>query len=181
MALATVVPPTDAVQPVRVKIHASQVNVPIRCVCCGENLPEPDVGVTLTRGVKSLCYDVRMLQFPYCAACVQHIKVAQSAHVVTRLTIVVGLLCLLATSVVFFFNPVIGLEATFIASLFLLVGVYIRRVKMKKSQTTARGRCCTIGEAATHTEWYRTIHTFQFYNRQYADAFTEANRENVVA
>lgn len=62
----------------------------------------------------------------------------------------------------------------------LTIAERVRAKVVSEFNLCHRGSCCTTDWAAEYLGWKGTIHTFRFYNREFARAFQRANSEKVV-
>jgi hypothetical protein len=78
------------------------------------------------------------------------------------------------------------------APVFILAGTIVLHGHLKKQAIQRREEalrevdslmsrsCCTEGAAVAYRGWYDSVHTFEFENERYAQAFIKANRGKAI-
>ena len=149
---------------------------PALCACCcGPVGSALSVSSSKSNGQRVVHTKTNAWDFPYCDACVGHVRETETAKRVawTLLAVSVIVSGILWVSV----SPYLGIPAGILA-----VGGTI--FLYKKQMAAARGLCCVgcacIEKAVAYLGWHSTLHQFEIASLDYALAFMVANQRKLV-
>jgi len=158
----------------RVAVAGERLTWPMRCACCFEPAGASfNAEHTGGEGLFSLFQTTRTWEVPYCAQCLEHVRLAAESPVPS-----VGRLAA---------APLVG--AALGGPIGLLVGLGgaaaagIMGAAQRSSTLAAlvKPTCVASGPAVAYLAWDHGAHTFVFLNRDYVAAFRAENAARLVA
>jgi hypothetical protein len=164
-----------------VQVSARLLSWPRRCVCCGGQANTSySASYTRTTGKRVIRHDTRSWDVPYCDDCLEHVKKRKAGD-----SALVGGVVALVIAVLACFHPdimVAGKVFIFLCGGGALVGgISLQRSWYLQGDEFAKDTCASLGKhAIQYHGWNGSVHTFEFANEDYHDAFCEANRKKLL-
>ena len=160
----------------KVEVSGHKFDFPRVCACCGR-LPQTTLSATAskTSGKTVVTTSSRSWEFPYCAGCVAHVKVADRPRHGAIIALIPTVLAslLIAGNI----SSTLGL-AVFIAG---SIGSLVVYIKLRQHVEAMRVPSCSCLRFAVHYHgWESTRHTFYFVSTSYANLFMVANLQKLI-
>lgn len=160
----------------RVEVSGRQFNFPPHCACCGAPANTTfTVAATKTTGKKVVHTSTNTWDFPYCSACIAHIKAIRQANATATAlgigTIVLALFCYLGVA------PWLGVLISFLGA----VGtIFIYNQLSTQAKALCGSTCACVTHGVAFLNWDGTQQVFEIVSQDYALDFMIANQKKLV-
>lgn len=160
--------------PIIVEVSARILHWPNACACCGGAASTSIPAATIRRrGKRVVRTESKWWRIPYCHDCRAHTRHSHGAigsfQLASTLALIAGICALLNWNIWAGFFGVAVIAAA--------VGAIFTRQSLGASCS----RCVSYSPAVRYLGWYGTIHSFEFDNRDFAEAFIKQNRAKVIS
>lgn len=161
----------------QVDVSGTRFEFPHPCACCGGKAnARLGVAATKSTGKKVVHTRTNTWDFPYCDACLGHVRAAEAAASLAFTLAVSSVVA--GVALWFFVIPYVGILAT-------VLGLAGRTYLYSKQMTAARSmmrksECACVGRAVSYLNWHGSLHQFWFVSLDYALAFMLANQRKLV-
>jgi hypothetical protein len=159
-----------------VDVSGKVFSIPRHCACCG-GAPdaELDASATRTTGVKVVRSQTHTWTFPFCSACVHHVRTWNNASATFQRVAIGGA----ALGVVALF--VVNIRAAVVvAAIGLILGLVLAARIRKQAVAQCSADCACAAQAVQFLGWDGTLNSFEFASRTYGAVFLIANRAKLV-
>jgi hypothetical protein len=159
-----------------VEVSSRCFALPLECPCCGAGA-DTELSVPLSREAhgRAAADSARAVDFPYCRACVAHVRGWESAGLVSAGVIVAAIVISLAVTALS--GPAFGLGVLGAGVVLAVVLASSRRSHAKRRMGEA---CSSPGKALAYLGWSGSASGFSFESMSYAAKFAEQNSTQLV-
>lgn len=161
----------------QVDVSGYRFENPDMCACCGGN-PETKMPVTARRktGKRVVHETTNSYAFPYCTACLEHVKAANTAIAVTVFIVAVFLL---AAGYFYFFATISDF------AIFMIIGAVVGGAiaysgLISRAKSLCVSNCSCVGCAVEYLGWDGPVQKFEIASQSYALAFRVDNQKKLV-
>jgi len=163
---------------IEIKISARIISWPACCACCGQPADsEVEVSHERTTGKKVQKTATKTWRVPYCSACIEHKNDYEAAGSALLLGIAGGAVAL---AVVLWNGG--GLTLSIISAVVCIyIGWHFTKRATKAAEAKMHPTCATPDVAVKYHGWEGSVHTFEFENADYYEAFSNANKKKLLA
>jgi hypothetical protein len=165
-----------------VEVSGQRFVFPQQCACCGGSAN------TTLQAAHSKSWGKRVVHtktwswnFPYCSACVAHLRSYGYAATIGMLfAVIVVVVGAMIGSGVGWSEEARGYGIMFGLILAIVAGIvgYVRQVR--KARGMCSNTCLSVGRAVVYVNWYGSVHSFDIMSRSYAALFMLANAKKLV-
>ena len=165
-----------------VEVSGQRFVFPQQCACCGgPSNTTLHAAHSKTWGKRVIHTKTSSWEFPYCSACIDHVRsYGYAPGVAVLFAVLVIVIGTLIGSAITWTEEVLGyglMAAIFFTIAAGIVG-YVRQARKARGMCSAT--CVYVGRAVTYVNWYSSVHSFNIMSSKYAALFMLANAKKLI-
>ncbi len=161
----------------RVDLSGHKFIFPQHCACCGA-MPQTTLAASASRstGTRVVHTTSKSWDFPYCAQCTEHVRIANNAASTTAIIVTVSLII---ASYLYFMTSV-QILGGLVAVAGIVGSIFAYNSLMTQANNLCGQGCACVKSAVGYLGWQGSCHMFEITSPGYASAFMVANQSKLV-